>query len=137
MVKAYTFPLSVDTNKACFWGNIFIVKQKIPGQVRGWDSMDSHQPFYIYGGVYLKHIYMGVYLKQTYMGIYLKHIYMGAYLIFFTGRTREKNLSCGELSNYYTSVMWRFSNVSPIIMWRQLRFLHIPDVEKFETSAHL
>ena len=72
----------------------------------------------------------------------------------------EKNLACGEISNFYTFVMWRnlkffpnhhvetikisphnrcgeIWNISAFVMWRKLRFLHICHVEKSEISLHL
>ena len=44
----------------------------------------------------------------------------------------EKNLSCGEISNFYTSVMGR--NLEFLHMWFNFKFLHMTDVEKFEIS---
>ena len=56
-------------------------------------------------------------------------------LIFVAGRRArpvEKNLPCGEISNFYTSAMGR--NLKFLHMWSDLKFLHMKDVEKSEIS---
>ena len=44
------------------------------------------------------------------------------------------NLSCGEISDFSTSAMWR--NLKLLHMWRNFRFLHICHAYKFEISPH-
>ena len=45
----------------------------------------------------------------------------------------EKNRSCGEISDFYTSVMGR--NLEFLHMWFNFKFLHMTDVEKFDISS--
>ena len=49
----------------------------------------------------------------------------------------EKNLWCREISNFYTSVMWRNLKFFPNRHVETIKILHITDVEKFKRSPHL
>ena len=48
----------------------------------------------------------------------------------------EKNMSCGEISDFYTRQMKINLKFSTSVMWRHLRFLHMTDVEKYEITPH-
>ena len=61
-----------------------------------------------------------------------------SYLIFVTGRRArpvEKNLSCGEISNF---CIWNMRRKLKFLhMWINFKFLHMTDVEKSEIHPHV
>ena len=75
-----------------------------------------------------------VFWRQTwiFMGGYERE---NTYLIFVTYEICGENLSCGEISDFYTWQMW--GNLKFLHMWRSFKFLYTTTVEKSEMSPHL